>query len=331
MPGMHPAPPFPLPDGHRLVVTGSLSAKSQDRSLDRDAIRSVQVVGPDGSGPVPWFDDQGALGVSSFVFVPDTDRVLFSTGDDLVDLRLSTGERVARPVTDLVDVHEMTMIDGTVWLANTGRDELVAVSLVDGVETERIPLASFRTAAGASDQESVDRFHVNQAFGDRAGALHCLVHHVAGRQFLRRVAARVVKSQGDGGVLDVRAGVRRDLRLSAPHSVRLVGDRYWVFDSGKATIGVFDGDWEPEGTIDTSGWGRGAAVSDDGALVYAGMSPIRRRYLPFMSGQPLTVPAIEAFDAEAQRSLGVLELAHVEQVNNVYLVPDAVADALLAL
>jgi Domain of unknown function (DUF4915) len=328
---MDSATPFRLPAGQSLVVTGSLSAKPQDRSLDRTEIRSVQIVDQRGARSAPWFDDRGELGVSSFVFAPDADVVLFSTGDDLLELCLGTGELSTRPVPDLVDVHEMVVVDGVVWLANTGRDELVSVPLAGtGPEGERLSLASFRVDE-AEGSDAVDRFHVNQAFADRSGSLHCLVHHVAGRQFLRRVAARVVKSQGDGGVLDLATGHRRGLGLSAPHSVRIVGDRYWVFDSGRATIGVFDDDWRSDGTIATSGWGRGAAVSDDGATVYAGMSPVRKRYLPFMSGQALTVPAVEAFDTAARRSLGVLELDHVEQVNNVYLVPDATAEALVAL
>jgi hypothetical protein len=145
------------------------------------------------------------------------------------------------------------------------------------------------------------------------------------------VAARVIKSQGDGGVLDLERHRARRLGLSAPHSVRVVGDTYWVLDSGKATVGVFDRDWQSSGSFATSGWGRGAAVADDATTVYIGMSPIRRRYLPFASGRALTVPAVEAFDSATRSSLGVLELQHIEQVNNVYLVDRATADGLLGL
>jgi hypothetical protein len=61
------------------------------------------------------------------------------------------------------------------------------------------------------------------------------------------------------------------------------------------------------------------------------MSPIRRRYLPFATGRALTVPAVESLDAATRTSLGVLELEHVEQVNNVYLVDRSTADGLLGL
>jgi hypothetical protein len=315
-----------------LVVTGSLSAKAQDRSLDRSAIRTVQVADRDGVRVAPFFDGMGPLGVSSFVFVPGSTDVLVSTGDDLLGVDLATGEVVAHPIGDLTDVHEMTLLDGRVWLSNTGRDELVAVSLDDRVEVERVPLAPFRTGrADGAAEGAVDKFHVNQVFADLDGELHCLVHHVGGRQFLKRVAAKVVKSQGDGGVLGLPDGVARGLGLSAPHSVRIVADRYWIFDSGKATVAVFDRDWRPDGSFPTSGWGRGAAVAADHATVYAGMSPIRRRYLPFATGRALTVPAVEAFDAATRSSLGVLELTHIEQVNNVYLVDRTTADALLGL
>jgi hypothetical protein len=315
-----------------LVVTGSLSAKPQDRSLERSAIRPVQVVDGGGVHVVPFFDDLGPLGVSSFVFVPGTTAVLLSTGDDLLEVELTTGAVTDLPIGDLTDVHEMTLVDGRVWLSNTGRDELVAVSLADGAEIERVSLAPFRTGrTDGSADESVDKFHVNQVFADLDGELHCLVHHVAGRQFLKRVAARVIKSQGDGGVLGLGDGVARGLGLSAPHSVRIVGDSYWIFDSGKATVAVFDREWRPNGTFATSGWGRGAAVDADRATVHAGMSPIRRRYLPFATGRALTVPAVESLDAATRTSLGVLELEHVEQVNNVYLVDRSTADGLLGL
>jgi hypothetical protein len=314
-----------------LVVTGSLSAKPQDRSLDRSAIRTVQVVDGDSVRMAPFFDDLGPLGVSSFVFVRGSTAVLLSTGDDLLEVELATGAVTAHPIGELTDVHEMTLADGRVWLSNTGRDELVAVSLADRAEIERISLAPFRTGRADGAEEAVDKFHVNQVFTDLDGELHCLVHHVGGRQFLKRVAAKVVKSQGDGGVLGMSDGVARGLGLSAPHSVRIVGGGYWVFDSGKATVGVFDREWRPDGTFPTSGWGRGAAVDAGHRTVYAGMSPIRRRYLPFATGRALTVPAVEALDTATRSSLGVLELQHIEQVNNVYLVDRATAEGLLSL
>lgn len=131
MPSMD-APPFPIPSGRRLVVTGSLSAKAQDRTLDRDSIRSVQVIGVDGAVPAPWFDARGDLGVSSFVFPAASDRVLFSTGADLVEVSPGAPGAVEIPVPDLVDVHEMTIVDDTLWLANTGRDEGGIVTASDG-------------------------------------------------------------------------------------------------------------------------------------------------------------------------------------------------------
>jgi len=316
-----------------LVVVGSLSAKAQDRSLPRSAIRSVQVLTAQGISAAPYFDGMGELGVSSLVFLPGSQRLLCSTGADLIELDLGHRSRRCVDVEDLVDVHEMTVIGDRVWLANTGRDELVAVDL-DGRVVDRRGLAQFRRAGqtrGGDDVEEVNRFHVNQVFEAVDGTLCCLVHHVGGRQLLRRVAARIVKSQGDGGILDVDGAGSHGLGLSGPHSARVVGSEQWVFDSGRSEVVVFDAGWARLATVPTVGWGRGAAVAADGSTVYGGMSPVRRRYRPFHSAPTVATPAVEAFDVAGRVSCGHVELDGIEQVNNLYEVDAAIADLLVGL
>ena len=322
-----------LPSDRALVVVGSLSAKPQDRSLPRSAIRSVQVLTQHGISLASYFDGMGELGVSSLAFLPGKHCLLFSTGADLMELELHSGARRCLEVQDLVDVHELTLVGDTAWLANTGRDELVAVD-PDGHVVDRRSLAPFRRGGrggGDGDVDEVDRFHVNQVFEAVDGTLCCLVHHVEGRQLLRRVAARIVKSQGDGGILDLDGVVSRGLRLSAPHSVQVLGSEHWVLDSGRSELVVFDSGWRRLLGVPTLGWGRGAAVAADGSTLYAGMSPIRPRYRSLMPGSAVTSPAVEAFDVAGRVSLGHVELDAIEQVNSVHEVDAATAEMLLAL
>lgn len=336
-----------LPEGHALVVTGSLSGKAQDRTHARGAIEPVQVIDQHGTRPVPFFRSIGELGASAFAFV---DRgvghgstlpiVYFTSGADLLELELEHGSARDHPVGGLVDVHELSHHDGTLYLANTGRDEVVAFSTVEHRVTDRLAMAQFRAGGGMPGTPpamseppaaSVDRFHVNQAFRGIDGDLWALVHHAGGKQFLRYVAEKALKVHGNGGVLNLSTGQAVHLGLAGPHSVRCVGSSYWVLDSGRCRAVIFDQHWAPQAIVPTTGWGRGACLSPDGAHLYVGMSPIRRRYLPFMAAGSDFVPTVERVDVGSGETTGRVELGGIEQINNVYVVSGAITDALLAL
>lgn len=320
---------LPIPAGHALVVTGSLHAKIEDRTHDRSGIAPVSVLTHDGAMPVEYFRDKGELGVSSFVFW-DADLAYVSTGTDLALLDLTSGARTDIDIDGLVDVHEMTRVGDRLWLSNTGTDEVIAVTPGDDHSTERIPLAPFRPNH-KPDQEAVDRFHTNQIFDGPGDELYALVHHATGRQLLKRVKSRLLKSHGDGGVIDLVGRRSIDLSLTAPHSSTRVGDQWWICDSGKAQLGLFTSDWEHVGVIPTSGWGRGASLTPDGSTLFVGLSPIRTRYRSSVSSPQVDHAAVEAIDTTTRTAVGLEMVPAIEQVNNVYLVPDDQAKRLLAL
>ncbi|MGB0653748.1 MAG: hypothetical protein ACPGQL_11175 [Thermoplasmatota archaeon] len=316
-----------------IVVTGSINAMRLDRKLDRADLRPVQVLDEDGWHPVPCMQAWGDLGVSSLAWHPEAlERLYATTGGDLrcYDLDRSTVEEMAP--ADLDDVHEMAVIGDTLWLANTGRDEAVGIPLARG-EARRVDLDRFRADAptARADQEVRNRFHGNQVFADHQGHLAALVHHVTGRQVLTKVAEKLLKKQGHGGVIDLETGEARDLGLSGPHSVRLdpSGTGYWVCDSGTAQLNHYDAAWNLVGQVATAGWGRGADWL--GRYLLAGSSPIRKRYLDIIPGAKEGPSTLEAFDAEADGRLAAsCEVPNVEQINNVYRIDRRVAEQLIA-
>jgi len=327
--------PFELPDGQALLVTGSLSAKQQDRWLERSAIRPVSIIrtheGTPRVDPVAGFDHVGDLGVGSMAWDERRDRLWFSTGPDLwlADLTMSTCSRVEIP--DLVDTHEIDIFGDDLWIANSGRDEVVQVSLETQSVVNRTDLGKFRSGAGTA-VSGADRFHMNQLFDDHQGHMWGLVHHVEGRQFLKKVATRVVKAQGDGGVINVETGETLSLRLTAPHSVVVCAQGYWVFDSGQRLARRYSKTWDLESTVPTWGWGRGADIDAPSGVLYCGMSPIRKRYLGIVAGPAdESAPLVEAFAINTGDMTGRVEVGTVEQINNVYLLPVDVCDAICAL
>jgi len=219
----------PLRHDQALVVVGSLSTKPQDRSSTRQDIVPVQVLTAGETLPAPFFFDEGELGIISAVLIDDH-TMFFSSGDDLVELDLENQAVVRHDPPGLRDVHEMAWANGDLFIANTGMDEVVVFSPRESRVTGRIALDRFRGAAvappgqsvnpGEQSQEAVDRFHLNQVFFDGNGRTWVLVHHVTGKQFIKRVAEKVIKAHGNGGVINLSDGVPIPLQLHAPHNVR---------------------------------------------------------------------------------------------------------------
>jgi hypothetical protein len=152
-----------------------------------------------------------------------------------------------------------------------------------------------------------------------------------GPQYIRRSATQIIKKQGNGGILNLATGERFPLQLVAPHSVRKVENHYWVFDSGKAAINIYSDDWQLVSMLPTSGYGRGAELSTSSGIYYAGISPIRKRYLGVFPGQKEGPSQIELFDVERKLAIGTLTLSYVEQVNNVYLLSEIQVEHLAGL
>jgi len=311
-----------------VIVTGSLAAKVADRTHTRDEVRPVHVVDVDGVRAAPWFDDRGEHGVGALLVDPDGTSAWCSTGDDLLRLDLVAGTVVTVAVPELLDVHEIERDGAALLLANTGHDEVVVCDGGSGHVHERIDLAGFRTAREGTD--AADRFHLNQALVGPGNRRWALVHHVEGYQLMRKVATKALKVQGDGGLVALDDGERRVLRLTAPHSITHVGDRWWIFDSGRSELRIYDEALSHTSTTPTAGWGRGAVVDEMAGVVYAGMSPIRRRYLGVVPGRHVDAPCVvEVLAAADGRSQAMIEIPDIEQINNVYLVPSSVGDAVV--
>lgn len=355
-----------LADRMSIVVTGSLAAKVADRTHARDEIRPVQVVDSDGLHRIARLDHLGEHGVGALLLDEVAGRALLSDGARLWRLDLGSGDLSRLPVAGLEDVHEIERSSSGYLVANTGKDEIVRLDH-QYLEVERVDLGLLRTGVapdggisevGADDSTevgsdlarpgvgggdrvrgqghlplgAVDRFHANQAIENADGRVWVLVHHVAGYQLMRKVATKVLKVQGDGGLVSLRDGRRLELKLTAPHSLTRVGDRWWVFDSGRSEVRIYTDDFVLDLTVQTSGWGRGCAVDEESGRVYAGMSPIRRRYLGVVPGRHVdTSCEVEVFDLSDASKLGSIVVPDMEQINNVYLVSRSVGDALKAI
>lgn len=329
-----------------LVVLGALNAHPRDRRLDRSEVRPVQVVFAEGVRPVPFFDSWGQFGISSVSWRPERPEVLYfttdcdtETGDELLKVDLREKRTTKLPVAELSDVHETAAVDGTLWISNTATDEAVAFDLDRGRVTRRVRLsvrgATPEVTIHAEDDgyrpEAADKFHCNQVFEGLDGNLYVLVHYAAGRQLVRRAANKLVKRQGNGGVINLSTGRNVPLDLRQPHSVRVVGESYWVFDSGRFTINVYDAGWTLREKISSEGWGRGAGVSRRLGLFYAGVSAIRERYLDMVPNSQRSPNMVLPISIESGKPVGRVPLANLEQVNEVHVIQRRIALALIEL
>lgn len=320
-----------IPPSHSLIALGNLNAKKQDRRLERSDILPVQVATSDGWIPIKGFSGYGDMGVSSMAF-PEraTDRVFFATSNELFCAHLTQGRVEQIAIDGLKDIHELSVFEDDLWVANTGNDEVIRVSISSLREVDRIFLKSNEKEPSRAGDNFVDRFHCNQVFFTENKQPVCLVHHVSGKQFFHKVAEKVLKTHGNGGVIPLTPGASSIfLNLKAPHSIRRVADRYWIFDSGARFIRVYSLDWEQIHSIPTRGWGRGAAVTADNTYFFAGISSTRSRYLS--PGSEHVPNLVEVFSCVAMSKKAEVEIPNIEQVSNLYLVPTQVVKQLHSL
>lgn len=299
-----------------LWVTAALNAKPQDRRMTRAELNPVQHLRGERMQALSTFDAVGELGVSALAQLPDGD-LLLSTGQTLH--RYTPGSP-SRPVAvaGLADMHEIHCLGDRLWIANTGADEAIELDASDLRVRSRLSLHGFREGR-ASTAEAADRFHCNQIFEGLDGGLHALVHHVSGFQTLHKIAERLVKSHGHGGVLDLRTGTSRALGLKAPHSVRVVQDRYYVCDSGACRVRVYDRDWRELHSWPTRGFGRGAAWCSATGTYYVGISSTRARYLGIQPGPGDC--RLQGFDVQDGQLKREISIPNAEQISNLYLMP----------
>lgn len=331
-----------------LLVLGSLNAHPQDRKIERSDVRPVQAIfHGEGGCPVPFFDSWGKFGASSFAWHPERPHMLYFATDSGVDatnelLKIDLQEqRITQlPVTGLLDVHEMTVIGETLWISNTASDEVVAFDLSRERVSRRIGLSvqgitpkitACSTESQSGKPEVVDRFHCNQIFEGIEGDLYALVHYAVGKQLVRRATQKLVKRQGNGGVINLTTGVVTPLSLKQPHSVRKVRGYYWVLNSGRSAVNVYSRDWVLQETFSSRGWCRGGDVSQRLGLFYVGISEVRKRYLDLVPASQLAPNMLQPISVETGMPAGEMRLFGLEQVNDVYVVSKWTAQSLLEL
>lgn len=321
----------------KIVVLGSLNAHTADRAMGRDEINSMQIIDDNiRVTPVHYFDSWGELGLSSMCWSPKDPSALYvATGSSIYCVNVDKGRVTDLEVPGLGDIHEISMYGNAIWVSNTKDDELVCYDTSTSEVSSRINLKQFRSKepsiANEIDSATDDKFHVNQVFRGYDDSLYALMHAVTGHQRTKRLAQKLVKSQGQGGVVNVTEGTKHSLNLKAPHSVRLINDEYWVFDSARFKIAVFDQEWNLVRELETPGFGRGGAFDTETAYYYAGISATRKRYMGLLPSNDSIPNLVQVVDTNSYRELGRITLDSIEQINNIYCIDNSVAHSLLEL
>ncbi|HCK21006.1 MAG TPA: hypothetical protein DHW15_02240 [Bacteroidetes bacterium] len=327
-----------MEQGKMIMVIGSLNANPADREISRDNIRSVQLFGADKKAiEVPFFNSWGELGMSSMAVHPDDAMQLyFATSSEVFLFDLNKGTHENLQIPNLTDIHEISIIGEELWISNTKHDEIVSYNIRKKAVERRVDLSDFASSSAEDIEngegvEVVDKFHCNLVFQGYDQHVYILVHHTSGRQLIKRIAQKFIKSQGNGGVVNIDTQRRYPLNFKAPHSVRCINDEYWVFDSGHFELKVFNKDWQWKKTIDTKGFGRGGEYSAATNRYYAGVSATRKRYLGLFPGGDAIPNMVQVVDAGAYKVIDTVAVPNVEQINNVYCLDTAVATKLLEL
>lgn len=319
-----------------ILVFGSMNANIDDRSHTREEIRTLQYIDHKHQlQTTNLFQQWGELGLSSMVFIPGSESKFFiTTGSHIFLIDFDTTWVIkALDIPKLRGVHEISIIKNLLWISNTYYDEVIAYDYQKGKVEQRLKLNPGKintvdeTTIDPEDVIRVNKFHCNQVFETYRGEEYLLVHHVTGEQIVKKVAQRLVKSQGGGGVLSVDTSVSHKLKMKAPHSVRLVEGHYWIFDSGHGELAVFDKNWRTVSRTDLAGWGRGGCYVSHTQVFFAGISAPRRRYLKFLDTSPKK-NKVMAIDSQKMGILKTWELTGIEQINNLYYVSRKFLDQL---
>ena len=320
----------------QILVIGSLNANPADREISREQIKTMQLIDENEQVvPVNFFNGWGDLGMSSMAFHPSDPFTLYlASSSELFKFDLKGKKYDKLDIPNLTDVHEISMIGQKIWISNTKHDEIVSFDIISNKVSERINLSDFKSNApeegeDEADVEVVDKFHCNLIFEGYEGDLYILVHHTSGRQLMKRIAQKFIKSQGNGGVVNISKRKRYPLNFKAPHSVRKINQQYWAFDSGHFELKVYDRNWNFLRTIDTKGFGRGGDLDSTNNNYYGGVSETRKRYLGLFPGGEAVPNMVQVFNTKDYKLIGSVKIPNVEQINNVYCLQKDVADLLL--
>lgn len=307
-----------------ILITGSLNANPADRFLPRSRLRPVQILMADGWRHLKKFDHDGELGISSFACCTDSKTIFYTCGRRIFTLK--DGIKQALSISGLEDVHEMEVNAGVLCIANTRKDEAIFLDTQSYkvIERKTLPLPKSPDQAPKS-HETTGRYHCNQIFFDRSGVVCCLVHHAFGKQKLEQLAQKTIKKHGDGGVVYLESGKVRNLKLKAPHNVRIMDDGYLVLDSGRGRAVFYDEYWKELSSFGTAGWGRGC--DSIGREVWIGNSARRKRYFTVENNNVFGEKnQLQVFDKSEGAITKHFSVEGVEQINNVYCAGGALPD-----
>lgn len=313
---------------HNLLVLGSQNSKEADQKLDRSEIRPVQLLTREGKLlPINFFNNWGEAGVSSiqwdlkrfpsnlFVSINDEIRKLNVENKNFDRLNLGT-------VGDIHDIHFLD--DGYLWISNTEYDEAIAYNPETDEVVRRESLDPFRKKINQSTCEEEfakvkDRFHCNQVFRDFNDDLCVLIHSISGWQYYRVLLEKLVKKQGDGGVINLIKNDIIPLKLQSPHTVRKIDQHYWIQDSGDLSTKIYDKNWSHVDTIKTGGFGRGVDFSEADDIAYVGLSATRKRYLKVIPASEYHSNRILTVNISGRTRVNELPIPNIEQLDNVYI------------
>ena len=315
------------------LVVGSQNWNPVDRSPDGFEIRTLQIV--DRTGEIKQIKLGSELNnLSSITWLPaDWHHLYVAIPSQVYRIDLLSKSVRSLDICGLSDVHEIDFIDGNLWIANTGNDEIVAFDVHAYVVCERINLRFLHVDSqdGFCDHEELeirDEFHVNQTFNSLDGDLHALVHDVTGSRELSSIRGLNRRLQGSGGVVDIRRKTVRNLHLKATHTVRIIEGNYWIFDSGRTLLKIFDSQWRLINSIGTSSFGRGGFYDAESGTYSAGMSVVRKRYQDLIRGAA-AFNEVQVFSCTSLQEIGRYAIPHVEQLNCINRIGQPMADALI--
>lgn len=306
-----------------IISLGSLNAKVEDRYMERKDVVSFQYFSKRDRLTIPSLNSIGKLGLSAMAQIDDS--IYITTGSQLFDFPLDGAPSKEVPMTDIIDVHEISVIDGKLWLANTGMNELTCYDPKKREVIERLKLPEVDIEGTSED--TIDTYHCNQCFTDEKGSLLAVVHHVDGKQHMVSTASRVInklKKQGNGGVINSSTGEVIVSGMKGPHSARVLPDgTYVICDSGFFELCHFDKDWNLIRKASTKGWSRGVDIGNE--YIYVGVSETRKRYLNLFSGTAGIPNCILVFDIKTFELVHEIVLEDIEQVNNLYIMTPEIA------
>lgn len=316
-----------------IVILGSLNAKEEDRNLCKEDLRSVQLISRDGNCQVNFFNDFGSLGISSLAWSTDDEaKLIFTTGSNLYCLNLETQSVSELAIPDLRDIHEIVYVKSNLYIANTGYDEIICYSPEKHEVISRISLSKFRALTSNNNINNIeenkkDTFHCNQFFKGLEGDDYALVHNVSGKQGLRRIADKIIKMQGNGGVINLTKNEPIVLDLKGPHTARILNEEIWICDSGNSMIKIYNNLWKKTEEIRTRGWGRGAVFDLESDTYFVGISALRKRYLSQIISQidgnvNLSKNYVQEISISKRVETHLHEIESIEQINNVYLLSE---------